>query len=219
MRALSLFVPAFVLVACMGTGKIEEAAPDARPDDEGPVGELVPAGFDSDPLDAPRVHLPADAKQRSFNATFETKEPTKAVALTRAMLEELGAEMLGVSSGPQYANVNARLPNERCSELPARTRALGYTVTSENLTVSDLRSSVQWIEDRLVRLDRADRELRRVLRAVADDGTADGLLVLRELAGNERRNLEQQLTNYADQARYCQVYVNFQVGAAIAIEG
>jgi hypothetical protein len=208
MRA-AVLVPVLLLVACVGTGKLEESQKEAGPAAELPAAELVPMeGQDS--LDRPRVHLPADAKSRNFNATLVAGDPIAAVAKARALLEEMGAEMVGVSSGPEYSNVSARLSNAKCADLPQRVRALGYEATSENLSVSDLRSAVQQIEDRLARLDRADREVRRILRGVADDATADGLLVMRELAGNERRNLEQQLTSYSDQARYCQVYVNFQ---------
>jgi hypothetical protein len=207
MRALLLSV-GFAITGCMGTGKFdeppEEAPPEQVEDADGPYAE------NDDPLDRPRVHLPADAKTRSFNATFNVEDPMKELGKVRSLLEGLGAEMVSVSSSPGYANVNARLPNEHCAGLPKKVRALGHVTVNESLSIADLKPNVQWIEDRLVRIDRADRELRRVLRAVRDETSADGLMLLRELAGNERRNLETQLTSFVDQARYCQVYVNFQ---------
>jgi hypothetical protein len=215
MRALVCSCVVFVS-ACVGTGKFEDP-PEAS------AGEPAPAEVAAVIVDAggerPRVHLPADAKSHNFNTTLHAADPARALARARALLEDLGAEMVGVSTSPGYANLNARLPGERCAELPARIRTLGYDAVNENLSVGELRTSVQWIEERLDRLDRADRELGRILRAVADEHTADGLLILRELAGNERRNLESQLQSYADQARYCQVYVNFQAEPPAQVEG
>ena len=215
MRALLLSVSVAIPLSsagCMGTGKFD-APPEDAPEVVVDEADEVYAP-DEDPLDRPRVHLPADAKTRSFNATFSAEDPVKELGKVRALLEELGAEMVNVSSSPGYANVNARLPNEQCADLPRKVRALGHATVNENLTIADLKPNVQWIEDRLLRIDRADRELRRVLRAVRDETSADGLMLLRELAANERRNLETQLTSFVDQARYCQVYVNFQTAAA-----
>src|SRR5687768_7008525 len=117
MRALLLSV-SFAITGCMGTGKFdeppEEAPPEQLEDADGPYAA------DDDPLDRPRVHLPADAKTRNFNATFSVEDPAKELGKVRTMLEGLGAEMVSVSSSPGYANVNARLPNERCAELPKK---------------------------------------------------------------------------------------------------
>ena len=127
----------------------------------------------------------------------------------RSELEALGAEIVNVSTDRNYANLNARLTPGKCKLLPKTVRKLDQPIQNESIGANDLAPQLRNLQRRLARIEKADASAAHLIRGVTDQDTVDGILMLRELANNERRNLTQQIDNYAQQASYCQVYVNF----------
>jgi hypothetical protein len=64
-------------------------------------------------------------------------------------------------------------------------------------------------QDRLRDLELASHELGKAMKAASDADATRGLVILHELANNERRNLQSQIDSFHQQSKQAQFSVSF----------
>jgi hypothetical protein len=138
----------------------------------------------------------------SYNVTYQVtaKNLPVAVAEISRALVGLGAEVTSSSSSDSYGQVYATFPSSVRTKIRDALAGLDLTFTSENVSRTDLSSTVHQTGERLQRLEFAREEILDAIRRTRNPARSDALALLLEMTENERSNLERQLTSYRTQA-------------------
>jgi multidrug resistance efflux pump len=154
---------------------------------------------------------PEKFKASSASMSLEVPDPVKAHGDAERMLVKLGAEVSSSSATTDSAHLSVRIGERRLQSALDALRSLPGRVGNVNRNTNDFAQSVRVSAERLRRLDRADAELVRAIKATSDSDAVDGLMLLRELSQNERVNHESQIDSLRQESERAQLHISFSV--------
>jgi Domain of unknown function (DUF4349) len=189
-----------LVTACAGTGTAAEPTPVAD-EQVGPLA-LEPSTI------APVIPV-GPVMTRYTNLQIRVADPAASADAARRLLVDAGGEVTNLSSSSDNATLNATLPPEALDRFRHGLSRLPGVVESESSSSGDMTPTVQQLADRLGKLELAEAELDRIMRAATDHAIFDALLTQRELNTRERDSLHMQIASYVQQARRAQLNVNF----------
>ena len=158
--------------------------------------------------------MPAAMASSKVTSTFgsmsmEVSNPTTAVASAERAIRKVGGTITHSSSNTDNGNLNASIPTSRLNAAMRAIRSIPGRVTNSNTSSSDLTFSMRNTKDRLADLELAAKELAKAMKNATDDDATRGLVILHELANNERRNLRSQLDSFTQQSKNAQFSISF----------
>lgn len=199
MRTASPFCTLALVTACAGTG-----AADPEQQVDTPVGPaaIVPT--------TPMPVIPnGPVMTRYTNLQLRVADPNASAEAVRKLIVDVGGEVTNLSSSAGNASMNAMLPPEALDRFRHGLSRLPGAIESESSNTSDMTPTVQQLRDRLAKLELAEAELDRIMRASTDRTIFDALLTQRELNTRERDSLHMQIGSYVQQAKRAQLSLGF----------
>lgn len=176
------------------------------------VGRTAAGSADAAFRAAPKDRFTIDPerfKAQSANINLEVPDPMRAVADAERLVRKMGGEIQSSNGSADSAHLSAKLGERRLQAAVDAVRKLPGTVSSVHRNVNDFSQNARQSTDRLRRLAKADGALVRAVKTAPDADAVDGLMLLRELADQERRNIEQQIESLREQSDRAQLHVSF----------
>lgn len=188
-----------LVAACAGTGT---AAPESTADE--PVGPVAMT------TSTPAPFVPSGPVVTHYtNLQIRVTDATASAEAARKLIVDQGGEVTNLSSGPGNASLNATVPPEAMERVRHALARLPGQVESESSSTGDMTPTVQQLRDRLTKLELAEAELDRIMRASTDHTIFDALLTQRELNTRERDSLHMQIASYVQQGKRAQLNIGF----------
>lgn len=143
--------------------------------------------------------------------SLEVPDPVKAHADAERLVVKLGGEVVSSSASTDSGHLSARVGERRLQAVIDALSAMPGRVGSVSRNLNDFTQSATQSADRLRRLDHADAELVRAIKATSDADGVDGLMLLRELSQSERQSQESQIASLRQESERAQIHVSFSL--------
>ena len=145
------------------------------------------------------------------SVNLEVPDPVKAHADAERLVIKLGGEVMSSSASTDSGHLSARVGERRLQAVVDALSAMPGRVGSVSRNLNDFSQSAKQSAERLRRLDHADAELVRAIKAAGDADAVDGLMLLRELSQSERQSQESQIESLRQESERAQIHVSFSV--------
>ncbi len=198
-RAFLVLCPC-LLAACVGHGEPDAWTPDAEA--SSPTAALQPRTH------APTIP-PGRVIQSYYNLEISVPNPARAADATRTIAHEQGGEVLGLNADANSGSVTVSVDPEAADRFRHALLRIPGTVVRENSNSGDVTQQVAQLDDRLTKLEHAEAEMDRLMRATSDRALFDAWVVQRELNTRERDSLHGQIASYLQSVRRTQINVTF----------
>lgn len=196
----SLTLCPWLLVACVGHGEPDAWTPEAEA--SSPTAALQPRTH------APTIP-PGRVMQAYYNLEMRVPNPARAADATRAAAQDQGGEVLGLDADANHGSVTVSIDPDAADRFRHALLRIPGTVVRENSSSSDITQQVAQLDDRLTKLEHAEAEMDRLMRATTDRALFDAWVVQRELNTRERDSLHAQINSYLQSVRRTQFTVTF----------
>lgn len=143
--------------------------------------------------------------------SLEVPDPVKAHGEAERLVVKLGGEVMSSSASTDSGHLSARVGERRLQAVIDALSAMPGRVGSVSRNLNDFTQSAKQSAERLRRLDHADAELVRAIKATSDADAVDGLMLLRELSQNERQSQESQIESLRQESERAQIHVSFSL--------
>lgn len=143
--------------------------------------------------------------------SLEVPDPVKAHAEAERLVIKLGGEVMSSSASTDSGHLSARVGERRLQAVIDALSAMPGRVGSVSRNLNDFTQSAKQSAERLRRLDHADAELVRAIKAASDADAVDGLMLLRELSQSDRQSQESQIESLRQESERAQIHVSFSV--------
>jgi hypothetical protein len=198
----------WLLAACVGHGDTEAWTPDAQA--PSPTASLQPRTH------APTIP-PGRVMQAYYNLEISVPNPARAADATRTIAHDQGGEVLGLNADAHNGSVTVSLDPDAADRFRHALLRIPGTVIRENSSSSDITQQVAQLDDRLTKLEHAEAEMDRLMRATTDRALFDAWVVQRELNTRERESLHGQIASYLQSVRRTQFNVTFTPNTPVPI--
>lgn len=143
--------------------------------------------------------------------SLEVPDPVKAHGEAERLVVKLGGEVMSSSASTDSGHLSARVGERRLQAVIDALSAMPGRVGSVSRNLNDFTQSAKQSAERLRRLDHADAELVRAIKATSDADAVDGLMLLRELSQSERQSQESQIESLRQESERAQIHVSFSL--------
>lgn len=143
--------------------------------------------------------------------SLEVPDPVKAHAEAERLVVKLGGEVMSSSASTDSGHLSARVGERRLQAVIDALSAMPGRVGSVSRNLNDFTQSAKQSAERLRRLDHADAELVRAIKATSDADAVDGLMLLRELSQSDRQSQESQIESLRQESERAQIHVSFSL--------
>lgn len=141
--------------------------------------------------------------------SLEVPDPVKAHAEAERLIVKLGGEVMSSSASTDSGHLSARIGERRLQSAIDALQSTPGRVANVSRNLNDFTQSAKQSAERLRRLDHADAELVRAIKAAGDADAVDGLMLLRELSQSERQSQESQIESLRQESERAQIHVSF----------
>jgi len=196
--------------ACVGHGDTEAWTPDQTSQASAATAALRPR--------TPAPTIPAGRLVGAYhNVEIAVPDIVRSVDAIRTMATEMGGEIVGSNADAANGSVTIALDPQVTERFAhALSRVPGTVIRSSN-SVNDISQAVGQLQERLAKLELAEAEMDRLMRATADRTSFEAWLVQRELSTRERDSLHNQITSYVQQVRRTQFSVTLRSASDPAV--
>jgi Domain of unknown function (DUF4349) len=187
--------------ACMGHGDAEAWTPDPEPQ-AATTANLQPRTH-APTIPAGRVH------QDYYNIEMNVPNPAQAADAVRTLAHDVGGEVTNLNADGSNGSLTAALEPATADRFRHALTRIPGTIVRENSSSNDITAALEQLDERLTKLERAEAEMDRLMRATTDRALFDAWVTQRELNTRERENLHNQVSSYLQTVRRTQVTVTF----------
>ena len=186
------------------------AAPGSKPV-RSERGKLGTGDEDAPARAASRTIDPEKFRASVASMSLEVPDPVKAHAEAERLIVKLGGEVMSSSASTDSGHLSARIGERRLQSAIDALQATPGRVANVNRNLNDFAQSAKQSAERLRRLDHADAELVKAIKAAGDADAVDGLMLLRELSQSERQSQESQIDSLRQESERAQIHVSFSL--------
>jgi hypothetical protein len=198
------------LPACVGHGGEQDWTPQ----------QSSPALVEAAALQ-PRTPAPAIPAGRLvgeyYNVEIAVTDIVRTADAIRTLAIDLGAEVVGSNADAANGSVTIAIEPALAERLAHAVAQLPSTPIRASNSTNDVSLAVGQLQERLAKLELAEAEMDRIMRATPDRATFEAWLVQRELSTRERDGLHNQITSYVQQVRRTQFTVTLRSASDPAV--
>lgn len=212
-RYLAIALGLFLLTACSPIGRVVPDPSQTPPPPDAPRADFP---FSPTPTSFPRGEMTI---LHSASLSLAVDDPSGALSALQAAVVDAGGFVASGSSwsspgSPAYASLSARVPPEALPELRRAVMELSSQVQSDSMYSQDVTLEFQQLQERLQAATMAENHLWQLLIQAGDPQLATSLTIARELVGQEKANLQRQITDYLSRATLATFDVTLNAPAA-----